>query len=361
MLSVAVRTEGEVVMGVDEARPPNGAAVPSLVRWGLSPDADLAYRDLVTFGPRPISDLARDLAMPARRAQAAVDELAAAGAVIPDETHPDRRRRMPAWRPVAAPLLLRELRRRKPRVVNMAEYARRHRGLLDAVTPATGLRANQLADRATTRRRIAELTAVERREQLTLSPERTFSPDAVAAALPLDRQLVARGVRLRSCGVSAPDGDGSSAAAEVLATVGTEYRERAEVPLKLIIFDRRVALLPVDPLDLEAGTYEIDDPALVGALVILFEQLWSTAEDPRRGGVPSIMLTAREKVILKLLAEGHTDVSVAQQLGISQRTIAYTLRALMDRLGVENRFQLGLALGATRAIVPPIEDMEEEQ
>jgi DNA-binding CsgD family transcriptional regulator len=55
-------------------------------------------------------------------------------------------------------------------------------------------------------------------------------------------------------------------------------------------------------------------------------------------------LNAREKAIVELLAEGHTDASVAQRLGISERTITYTLRALMDRVGVENRFQLGLVL-----------------
>jgi DNA-binding NarL/FixJ family response regulator len=55
-------------------------------------------------------------------------------------------------------------------------------------------------------------------------------------------------------------------------------------------------------------------------------------------------LNAREQAIVELLAEGHTDASVAQRLGISERTITYTLRALMDRVGVENRFQLGLVL-----------------
>ncbi|GAB3872739.1 hypothetical protein GCM10029964_011670 [Kibdelosporangium lantanae] len=104
-----------------------------------------------------------------------------------------------------------------------------------------------------------------RREQLTLNPERSFAPDAVAAALPLDRKLAARGA-VADGGVVAPDdGDSSSAVAQQLASVGTDYRERADVPLKLIVFDRRVALLPVNPLDLEAGTYEIDDPAVVSA------------------------------------------------------------------------------------------------
>jgi DNA-binding CsgD family transcriptional regulator len=215
------------------------------------------------------------------------------------------------------------------------------------------LRANQLTDRATTRQRIAELVAAERREHLALHPERSFGPDAAAAALPLDRQLLARGVRMRTCGVPAADGDACCAATQELAGLGAEYRERPEVPLKVMVFDRRVALLPVDPLDLDAGTFEIDHPAVVGALVILFEQLWSTAQDPRRSGVPPIVLTPREQAIVGLLAEGHTDASAAQHLGISQRTIAYTLRALMDRIGVDNRFQLGMALGATRAVTLP--------
>jgi DNA-binding CsgD family transcriptional regulator len=354
-------------MGADHAIVRPGAAVPSLVRWGLTADADLVYRSLVTFGPQDTRKLAGDLGMAVRRTQAAVEELAAVRAASPEAPRPGRTTRVsakPMWRAAPAATVISELRRRRPRVVDMADYARRHRAMLDAVAVSDdayphGLRANQLTDRAITRQRIAELVAVERREHLALCTERSFTPDAVAVALPLDRRLLARGVRLRTCGIPPEDGDASSAAAQELASLGAEYRERAEVPVKLIVFDRRVALLPVDPLDLDAGTLEIDHPAVVGALVILFEQLWSTADDPRRGGVPPIVLTPREQAILGLLANGHTDSSAAQYLGISQRTIAYTLRALMDRIGVDNRFQLGLALGATQAITLPADHDEE--
>jgi DNA-binding NarL/FixJ family response regulator len=57
------------------------------------------------------------------------------------------------------------------------------------------------------------------------------------------------------------------------------------------------------------------------------------------------VFTAREKALVELLAAGHTDASAARRLGVSPRTVSYTLQALMDRLKVENRFQLGLALG----------------
>lgn len=64
--------------------------------------------------------------------------------------------------------------------------------------------------------------------------------------------------------------------------------------------------------------------------------------------MPKIMLSGRERELVSLLAEGHTDVSAAEQLNISARSVTNILRRLMDRLGVENRFQLGLALGFLR-------------
>jgi DNA-binding NarL/FixJ family response regulator len=46
-------------------------------------------------------------------------------------------------------------------------------------------------------------------------------------------------------------------------------------------------------------------------------------------------------------------VSAAAELRISARTVTNIMRNLMDRLGVDNRFQLGLALGATRMVPQP--------
>lgn len=63
-------------------------------------------------------------------------------------------------------------------------------------------------------------------------------------------------------------------------------------------------------------------------------------------------LNDRERAIIALLAAGHTDSSAADQLGLSLRTVAYTIRGLMDRYGVQNRFQLGLVVGAMRPGAP---------
>ena len=62
---------------------------------------------------------------------------------------------------------------------------------------------------------------------------------------------------------------------------------------------------------------------------------------------PCASLSDREQALIALLAQGYTDSSAARMLQISPRSITYTLRALMDRFGVDSRFQLGLALGAS--------------
>jgi DNA-binding CsgD family transcriptional regulator len=66
-----------------------------------------------------------------------------------------------------------------------------------------------------------------------------------------------------------------------------------------------------------------------------------------------ITLSERERELVALLAQGHTDATAAEHLRISARSVTNILRGLMDRLGVENRFQLGLALGILRKAAVP--------
>ncbi len=68
-----------------------------------------------------------------------------------------------------------------------------------------------------------------------------------------------------------------------------------------------------------------------------------TASFPHPG--TRVALDAREGALVALLLAGHTDASAARRLQISPRTVTNVLRALMDRLGVNNRFQLGVAIG----------------
>lgn len=346
------RYGGGTPMSADAAGESSDRPVPSLARFGLSPDADLVYRALLAMGPTTGTHLSRTIGMRLRRGNAAVEELRDVGAL--DRVRPagPRSSAEPVWRALA-PAAIASMMPRWRRAVDTVERIRQHNLLAAGLDVPLGdvgpdrIRARFLPDHATVRQRIAELVALESREHLSLTPERAFSSQTVATALPLDRQLVARGVLVRMCGVPADDDYAISPLSQQLAAIHdmrSQYRERDHIPLKLMVFDREVALFPVNPLNFSAGALEIHEPAIVASLVNLFEQQWDTADSPS-DNPPSVTLTPRERDIVGLLARGCSEEAVARSLGLSRRTISYALSGLMDRLGVDNRFQLGLALG----------------
>jgi DNA-binding CsgD family transcriptional regulator len=335
--------------------------MPSLVRWGLSSDADLVFRTIATFGPRPARRLAVELGLPPRRVEAALGELSAASAAVSIADGRRAARESAVWltRPPAD--VVAHLRARRFRQADHQAQVRSHEGVVVSLASRGGVPAppvplggdlgegvRYLSSRAATRRRLGELMAVASREQLAINTEQAFDAESARAAAPLDRQLVERGVRLRVIGLPPADGD-LHVGASLLDHPRCGYREAAQVPMKLFVVDGRVALFPADPRDLERGYLEISQPGVVRALLMLFEHHWATAVDPREYGMSQIVLSERERELIALLAQGHTDVSAAAHMRISARSVTNILRSLMDRLGVDNRFQLGLALGAARA------------
>ncbi|GIE95505.1 helix-turn-helix transcriptional regulator [Paractinoplanes rishiriensis] len=345
---------------------PIGAAMPSLVRWGVSADADLVYRTLVTFGAHTRRTLGQELSMPVRRIEEALAELAAAGAVTVSAAEGTTRRRL-AWTAMPPDMVVTVLRNRRLRLVDQRAVAHSHRLIvqdlrarlhalaLPLAAPAIGgLLDDQiryLPTRDTTRLRYAELLR-GRRETLTINPEQAFDAESARTGAEFDRRLIAQGTRMRILGV--PPADRDTLDPDEDHHPAYQTRESLQVPLKLIVLDRSVALLPADPEHIERGYVEIGSPVVVGALADLFEQHWQGATDPAVGAVTPIALSDRERALVDLLAAGHTDTTAATQLRISARSVTNALRHLMDRLGVDNRFQLGLALGAMGAAYPPV-------
>ena len=55
-----------------------------------------------------------------------------------------------------------------------------------------------------------------------------------------------------------------------------------------------------------------------------------------------VELEEKESRILVLLSSGISDSAIARQMEMSQRTVERRIKALMDRLGAQSRFQMGL-------------------
>lgn len=340
------------------SRAAEGHAVPPMVHWGWTARADLVYRALLASGPVTAAELERRLGMSAGRVADALSELSAAAAVVIGASPAGR---AAVWQPVPPGRVLADLRRQRAATLRAAatrahgtapESAGLARTLLAEPTVLDdGIR--HLTTRSLTRVRLAQLNAVVRHEHLAMTPETTFDAESARSAVPMDRMVLRRGARMRVLGSADP------ALPDPLVQYGREpgesspeYRENATMPMKLIVVDRTVALFPVEPTDLERGYLEVSRRSVVTELVTLFERHWESADAAKEPALPHIVLGPRERALIALLAEGHSDASAARALRISRRSVSYSLRSLMDVLGVENRFQLGLALGAIGAARP---------
>ena len=140
---------------------------------------------------------------------------------------------------------------------------------------------------------------------------------------------------------------------------GACVRTTQEVIDWMIIFDRETAFLPergTNPC--AAGAIVIREPTLVGYLSDVFEHLWNAAvpfqpDTDRANPVNEDV----KRAVLRLLAKGHKDETVARRLGMSVRTCRRHISEIMDELGTTSRFQAGVE--ATRSGI--LDEADEDE
>jgi len=138
--------------------------------------------------------------------------------------------------------------------------------------------------------------------------------------------------------------------AEIAA--GVEARTVPHLPFKLVMADRRVAIIPLKLEQSDSHILVVRSSALLDALYALFEILWqrgmpvgtpagrSMADAPDRFG-----LGADGQALLGLMTLGMNDKAIAAELSISLRTLERRVQMLMKTLGARTRFQLGYLIG----------------
>lgn len=154
-----------------------------------------------------------------------------------------------------------------------------------------------------------------------------------------ESKALRRGVRLRGVVDEQFLGQpqGSDSLDESLAD-GICIRTVKEIPLKLIICDGEVAMLPLHGRGQEVDPSLILRGGPVNVARALFEAVWQRA---RPYTEPKREIDAADARMLQLLLAGLTDAVTAAQLGLSTRTVQRRIQALMSRAGVTTRLQLG--------------------
>lgn len=219
---------------------------------------------------------------------------------------------------------------------------------LTADYAALGLRntggAEHLVGVDAVRTRLEQLSRDAVHEVWTFTPGGAVSAAGRESARPLDRECFERGVRMRSVYLDSVRNDpGTSEYATWLTSMGGQVRTVPAVPMRMIICDREVAVVPVNAEDSRQGALVVRYQGVVRALAELFELVWAQGVPLGEGSRPAAGNEAseRDRVLLKLLSEGMTDQGIARKLGLSVRTIRRLMSDLMKRLDAQSRFEAG--------------------
>jgi DNA-binding CsgD family transcriptional regulator len=217
-----------------------------------------------------------------------------------------------------------------------AQYSGRHEHALEGVRQIVGIEA--------VRKRLEEMAHATAVECDSFMPGGSQRPDAMEASKPLDQQTLERGVRVRTIYQESFRNDPATLQyVGWIASLGGQTRTVPSLPMNMVIVDRKVALVPLDPQNARKGALELTNEGAVATMCLLFDQFWDAATPWTEPALPDKYgLTRREREILSMLAIGHTDDWIARRLGLSLRTVRRVIADLMTRLDARSRFEAGV-------------------
>lgn len=188
--------------------------------------------------------------------------------------------------------------------------------------------------------RLEQLSVNASRSVMTFMPGGAQSGPALAAASRNDKQVLDRGVAIRTIALDSVGGDPATLEyARTLTANGGEFRTTTTLPPRMVLVDNSIALLPIDPADSRKGALCLTRSGVIASLVALFERTWEAAVPL---GTDRDGLSEQDRALLLLIAQGHTDESAASQLFISTRTSRRIMASIMERLGARSRFEAGV-------------------
>jgi len=193
-----------------------------------------------------------------------------------------------------------------------------------------------------------------RRELLTAQPHGRRPEKVLREAVERDLKVLDRGILMHTLYQHAARH--SPVTRDYVAQVGAsgaEVRTLDEFFRRLIVIDRRLAIIPGEAGDQDA--LAIYDKSLVSYLVDIFERSWERALPFTDNEVQTHRDIAADtrRMTIRMLVEGHSDPASAKRLGVSTRTFAAYIAALKEEYGVQTRFQLGYAMGREQSLPNP--------
>ena len=183
-------------------------------------------------------------------------------------------------------------------------------------------------------------------EMLTAQPQTGRDAASLAAAALRDTEMLQRGTKMRTLYQhSARRNAVTHKYVAAVTAMGAEVRTLDEFFNRMIIVDRRVAVIPGRE-DLSVAV-AIREPSVVSYLVDVFERAWERARPfaSRETTLMKDIAAEQRAMTIRMLIEGHPDPMSPKRLGASPRTYAGYVADLKAEYGAETRFQLAYLMG----------------
>lgn len=316
---------------------------------GIGAVALSVYRYLLEHPGARLAEIAEDLDLSIGVVRSVACDLASRQMVRPSQTDPGE------WRPISPEVALRRL-----VAQSEAELAQRQealarlrtgvRSFVDEYREAREARLTRLVEHLPTGDAVVgmleELNENVRSEILAFVTNKPTA-QAVEQSRANDEATLARGVAVRTIHLEGAMDKVFLDHASWLSDRGAQVRLAPTLPVRLLVFDRQVAVIAVDPADPSVGAVVVRGKGVLAALVGLFELQWDAARSPFGAGsatpaADGAGLSRMDAEVLRLLARGLKDDSVARHLGVSVRTARRFIADLAERAGAASRFELGV-------------------
>lgn len=158
-----------------------------------------------------------------------------------------------------------------------------------------------------------------------------------------DLDLLERGVRRRTLyDVSTRDHVPTRKAVAAIQQGGGEFGALPFIPLRILIFDDKLALVGRQSTREDKAALVIRDHSLISIFTQLFEVAWELSEPFLSPTTNRSPLSSMQRSILQGLATGLSDESIARRLDISVRTCRRHIAWMLETLSAESRFQAGI-------------------
>ncbi len=302
-----------------------------LEELGIEADDEELYECVLRHANPTVSELANRLRRPPDDVRRSLASLAGFGLVTCLSGTPKRWVAPPPDVAIGALIQRRERRLRSLQRLVRHYVTTYQRG--EAGADAAGHLLETLRGRDAIAERVEQLHA-QAREAVCIFDK---PPHAQSGAGPAQHGALRRGITYRTVYErSSLDVAGRLDEVRRAVEAGEEARVLPRLPLKLLLVDRTWAVVPISSGDAEHALV-IRSSALLDGLVTLFEQQWQRAI-PMFADAAGTDETAD---LLTMLLTGMTDETIARRLGIGLRTVQRRVRALMDDLGADTRFQAG--------------------